>query len=51
MEKQADQKVQHDSHAKHRELFLGQRVVVRSIQTGGPWVPGTLSNELDLCHM
>ena len=28
--KQADQKLQHDQHSKARELFLGQRVLVRN---------------------
>lgn len=39
--KQADQKMQHDSRAK-RELFLGQRVMVHSIQAGQPWIPATV---------
>jgi len=30
-EKQADQKAHHDSQAKPRELFLGQRAMVRNI--------------------
>ncbi len=42
MEKQTDQKVRHDTHAKHHELFLGQSVMVHSIQAGGTWVPGTV---------
>jgi len=40
--KQADQKAHHDSHAKPRELFLGQRVMVRNTQAGQAWVPGTV---------
>ncbi len=38
--KQADQKAQHDSHAKSHELFVGQRVVVQKIQLGRSWIPG-----------
>ena len=40
--KQADQKLQHDQHAKPRELFLGQRVLVRNIRPGQAWIPGTV---------
>ena len=40
--KQADQKEQHDSRAKPREVFVGQRVMVRNIQPGQAWVPSTV---------
>ena len=40
--KQAWQKFQHDSHAHKRELFVGQRVMVRNLRPGDKWVPGTI---------
>ncbi len=40
--KQADQKSQHDSHAKLREFFPGQRVMARNIRAGQAWIPGTV---------
>lgn len=40
--KQADLKTQHDQHSKSRELFLGQRVLVRIIRPGQAWIPGTV---------
>lgn len=40
--KQADQKAQHDKHSKSRELFLGQRVLVRNIRPWQAWIPGTV---------
>ena len=41
-EKQAEQKAQHDSHAKPREVLPGQRVMVRNIRAGQAWLPGTV---------
>ena len=38
MSKQADQKSQYDEHAKFRELFLGQSVLLRSIWPGQAWL-------------
>ena len=40
--RQAQQKFQHDSHAHNRELFVGQRVMVRNLRPGDKWVPGTI---------
>ena len=40
--KQADQKLQHDQHSKARELFLGQRVLVRNLRPDQTWNPGTV---------
>ena len=34
MQKQAQQKAQHDYHAKYREFQIGQKVMVRSMQPG-----------------
>ena len=40
--KQEAQKRYHDTHAHHRELLIGQRVLVRSSPPGLQWVPGTV---------
>ena len=40
--KQADQKLQHDQHCKSRELYIGQRVLVRNVRPGQSWIPGTV---------
>ena len=40
--KQANQKFYHDKHSKTRELFIGQRVMVRNLRPGDKWVPGTI---------
>ena len=40
--KQAEQKRQHDLHAKKRDLFIGQRVMVRNLRPGPRWIPGTV---------
>ena len=40
--KQADQKLQHDQHSKARELFFGQRVLVRNLRPGQTWISGTV---------
>ena len=40
--KQADQKRHHEQHAKLRELFLGQQVLVQNIRPGQTWTPGTV---------
>ena len=37
--KQEAQKRYHDTHARHRELLIGQRVLVRSSPPGLQWVP------------
>ena len=40
--KQAQQKFYHDQHSAGRELFIGQRVMVRNLRAGDKWVPGTI---------
>ena len=40
--KQAQQKLYHDQHSAGRELFIGQRVMVRNFRAGDKWVPGTI---------
>ena len=40
--KQAQQKFYHDQHSNARELFIGQRVMVRNLRPGDKWVPGTI---------
>ena len=40
--KQASQKAKHDVHAKARELFTGQDVMVRNLRDGPKWVPGVI---------
>ena len=40
--KQANQKLYHDKRSKSRELFIGQRVMVRNLRPGDKWVPGTI---------
>ena len=42
LEKQAEQKSSHDRHAKTREWFVGQRVMVRNARPGPNWVPATI---------
>ena len=39
---QAQQKLYHDQHSAGRELFIGQRVMVRNFCAGDKWVPGTI---------
>ena len=39
---QAQQKLYHDQHSAGRELFIGQRVMVRNLRVGDKWVPGTI---------
>ena len=41
-EKQASQKKQHDSHARVRDLTVGQRVMARNFRNGPRWIPGTV---------
>ena len=40
--KQALQKLAHDSHAKNRELTVGQEVMARNYRDGDKWMPGTV---------
>ena len=40
--KQAKQKFYHDQHTSTRELFIGQRVMVRNLRPGDKWIPGTI---------
>ena len=41
--KQVEQKVTHDRHCRPRELSVGQPVWVKSLPTGTPWLPGTIT--------
>ena len=41
--KQAQQKLYHDQHSAGRELFIGQRVMVRNFRAGDKWA-GTWNN-------
>ena len=41
---QAQQKQHHDQHAHPRNLFVGQRVLVRNFRPGPTWLPGTVVN-------
>ena len=45
--KQAQQKLCHDQHSAGRELFIGQRVMVRNLRVGDKWVPGTIMEGTD----
>ena len=40
--KQAQQKLYHDQQSAGRELFIGQRVMVRNFRVADKWVPGTI---------
>ena len=40
--KQTAQKVHHDGHAKFRELFVGQNVIVKNFIDGLSWIPGVV---------
>ena len=40
--KQAQQKFYHDKHTRTRELFIGQRVMIRNLCPGDKWIPGTI---------
>ena len=40
--RQAQQVRNHDSHAKLRELSVGQEVMARNFRPGSKWVPGTI---------
>ena len=40
--KQAQQKFYHDQHSNTRELFIGQKVMVRNLRPGDKWIPGTI---------
>lgn len=51
MEKQAQQKDHHDSHAKFREWHEGQRVMVRNLRPGSEWVPGVIVERRGPCHI
>ena len=37
--KQAQQKTQHDSHARAQEFSVGQNIMARNFQPGLKWVP------------
>ena len=41
-EKQENQMKHHDSHARARDLTIGQRVMVRNFRAGPHWIPGTV---------
>ena len=45
-DKQAQQKADHDRHARRRELQTGQQVMVRNLRPGTPWVPGVVVKKL-----
>ena len=40
--KQAHQKLYHDQHSAGRQLFIGQRVMVRNFCAGDKWIAGTI---------
>ena len=42
LEKQAQQKQQHDRRAKSREWHVGQLVMARNLRTGPNWIPGVI---------
>ena len=44
--KQAQQKADHDKHARSRELHTGQSVMARNLRPGVPWVPGVIVEQL-----
>ena len=38
----------HDQHCLERELFIGQKVMVKNLRLQGQaWVPGVVAEELD----
>ena len=39
---QATQKAYHDQHSRERDLWSGQRVLVRNYRPGVDWIPGTV---------
>ena len=39
---QAKQKAHHDLHSRSRNLWVGQRVLVRNYRPGEDWIPGTV---------
>ena len=40
--KQTQQKLYHDKHNGGRELFIGQRIMVRNWHAGDKWIPETI---------
>ena len=44
--KQAEQKSQHDKHAHQREFSIGEKVMVKNLQPGPTWIPGTVTKQL-----
>ena len=40
--KQAQQKLYHDQYSAGRELFIGQRLMVRNFRAGDKWIPATI---------
>lgn len=44
--KQAQQKAQHDSHAKAREFAVGQNVMARNFRPAPKWIPGVVDAKL-----
>ena len=46
MQKQAQQKTEHDRHAKPREFSIGQSVMARNFQSGPKWVPAVIDEKL-----
>ena len=46
MRQQERQKAAHDSHARFRELHIGQKVMVRNMRPGPTWIPGEIVQKL-----
>ena len=44
--KQAEQKSQHDKHARQREFSIGEKVVVKNLRPGSTWIPGMVTKQL-----
>ena len=44
--KQAQQKSQHDKHARQREVSIGEKVMVKNLRPGPTWIPGTVTKQL-----
>ena len=46
------QKAMHDVHAKAREFFVGQQVMLRNLRDGPKWVPGVVvGRQGPLCYV
>ena len=46
MEKQSQQKTDHDNHAKERTFFLGQSVMAKNLRPGPAWIPAVVVERL-----